>query len=70
MSIGTALAIVGFAMYSHLKLQKRGGTREGLLPLAAGEPVSKKDSGLDLPHKDRNHAGEREEKIRAHPTSH
>lgn len=70
MTIGTVLAIAGFAGYSYLKLM-RGRRPSLLLPLANGdaEPMaSKKDSGVEAPHKDRGHHERREEMIRAHPT--
>lgn len=74
MTMGTLLAIVGFVMYSHLKLRKQQQwpSWEGsILPLANSKIESKKDSGIVLPHIESKGLlnDRREEKIRAHPTS-
>ena len=75
MTIGTVLAVIGFFMYSHFRLQKQQRPKEiqSLLPTQTGEPdgtLLKKDSGIPAITEDG--AGfpneRREDKIRAHPT--
>ena len=75
MTIGTVLAIIGFFMYSHFRLQKQQRQKEGqsLLPTQTGEPDStllKKDSGIPVITDDSGGFLDerREDKIRAHPT--